>query len=115
MSMVAKASRSRLDVIALHVTCFLLMGWSCMFVWRDLLKVFSPWALKIIILGGLFYTVGLVPWGINKLEFHNAVWHVFVLAGSACMLSVLYLEVSQPNHWQAVSVGTCQANLFDMP
>lgn len=68
-------------------------------VWRDLLNVFSPWALKMVILGGLFYTVGLVPWGINKLEFHNAVWHMFVLAGSACMLSVLYLEVSQPHHW----------------
>jgi len=112
VSMTAKASRSRFDVVALHVPCFLLMGWSCMLVWQDFLLVFTPWATHMLVLGGVLYTVGLVPWAINKLEFHNAVWHVFVVAGSVCMLLVLYSEVSQPIHWQPVDVGTCQANLL---
>jgi len=110
VSMVAKASRSRFDVVALHVPCFLLMGWSCMLVWRDVVLVFTPWALRMLVVGGVLYTVGLVPWALNKLEFHNATWHMFVLAASACMLTVLYKEVSQPSNWQAVGTGTCHAN-----
>lgn len=112
VSMAAKASQSRFDVVALHIPCFLLMGWSCLIVWQDLLMVFTPWALKMLVLSGVLYTVGLVPWGINKLEFHNAVWHVFVLAGSVCMLVLLYEEVSQPSHWRPVNADTCQANLL---
>merc|ERR1719421_1356919 len=80
-SFTAKASRSRLDVVALHVPCFLLMGWSCVLIWKDLVEVFTYWACGMCLAGGLFYTLGLVPWAISKLEFHNAIWHVFVLAG----------------------------------
>jgi hemolysin III len=112
VSMIAKASRSRLDVVAFHVPCFLLTGWSCLLVWQDLIVVFTPWALKLLMLGGTLYTVGLVPWALNKLEFHNALWHIFVVAASSCFLAVLYVEVSQPQNWQAVAKGTCQANLF---
>jgi hemolysin III len=112
VSFVAKASRSRFDVVALHVPCFLLMGWSCMLVWHDLLVVFTPWAFKMLVVGGVLYTVGLVPWALNKIEFHNAAWHMFVLAASTCMLAILYVEVAQPSHWQDVSPGTCRANAF---
>lgn len=112
VSMVAKASRSRLDVVQFHVPIFLLMGWSCMAIWKDVVAVLTPWACRGCVVGGILYTVGLVPWAINKLEFHNAIWHVFVLAASACFLAVMYHEISQPSNWQAVQSGTCQANLF---
>jgi len=114
ISIAAKASRSRLDVLPLHVTCFLLMGWCCLLVMGDLREVFTPWAVRMLFLGGALYTGGLIPWSLNKLEFHNASWHVFVLAASGCFLAVLYIEVSQPSHWQTVSTGTCQANLLSM-
>jgi len=114
VSMVAKASKSRFDVVALHVPCFLLMGWSCVLVWYDLVAVFTPWALHMFVVGGVLYTVGLVPWALNKFEFHNAAWHMFVLAASACFVEVFYEEVSQPSHWQAIAAGTCRANLFDL-
>lgn len=111
LSTAAKATRSRFDTIALHVPCFLLMGWACIFIWRDLLQVYTRWALCTCVAGGLFYSLGLIPWAINKLEFHNAIWHVCVLAGSACFFVVVYQEVSQPSNWKAVEDGICQGDL----
>jgi len=109
ISFAAKASHSRLDKEALHVPCFLLMGWTALAVWADMKRGLTPWAVDMCVLGGVLYTVGLVPWACNPLEGHNALWHVFVLAASACFYTVMILEVAQPQHWQGATGGdgTC--------
>lgn len=96
LSFGAKATRSRLDVVALHVPCFLLMGWAAVAVWSDVTSAFSPWAKHTCLLGGSLYSVGLIPWAANKLEGHNALWHACVLAASACFFAVVRHEVAQP-------------------
>lgn len=111
VSWVAKATKSRIDTIALHVTCFLLMGWCCVLCYKDFMSKFSEWAIVMAVLGGVLYTVGLIPWAVNRLEFHNAIWHVFVLAASACFYAIVFFEVSQPAQWRAVPPGTCQGRL----
>mmetsp|Transcript_5234 Transcript_5234/g.15530 ORF Transcript_5234/g.15530 Transcript_5234/m.15530 type:complete len:262 (-) Transcript_5234:65-850(-) len=94
LSFAAKASRSRLDVIPVHVFCFLAMGWACVAAWEGVVAFASPWAVGRLVLGGCLYTGGLVPWACNRLEFHNAVWHVFVLAGTAVFFSIVWHELS---------------------
>jgi hemolysin III len=96
LSFGAKASRSRLDVVGLHVPCFLLMGWAAVSVWGEVTSAFSPWAKHTCLLGGAIYTAGLVPWAANRLEGHNALWHACVLAASACFFAVVRHEVAQP-------------------
>merc|ERR1712061_955682 len=61
VSITAKASRSRLDKEAFHVPCFLMMGWCALVVWRDVISFFAPWAQASAVLGGVLYTVGLIP------------------------------------------------------
>lgn len=112
VSITAKASRSRFDRPLFHVPCFLLMGWCVVLVWHDIVLVFSPWARSLMKLGGMLYTAGLVPWKSNRLEFHQSIWHIFVLLASGCFLTVLYHEVSQPVSWQPVSTETCRGDLF---
>ncbi|MGB0767174.1 MAG: hypothetical protein ACPGYV_05650 [Phycisphaeraceae bacterium] len=54
-----------------------------------------------MLLGGTLYTAGLLPWACNRLEYHNAIWHVFVLAASAVFYYVIYHEVALPSaFWQ---------------
>ena len=84
MSFSAKASGSALDLLALHVLCFLAMGWAVVGSWGAVSRGFSPLALRGVLLGGTLYTAGLVPWACRGLEYHNAVWHLFVLAASCC-------------------------------
>tara|TARA_B110001452_G_scaffold150630_1_gene125361 strand:+ start:1989 stop:2651 length:663 start_codon:yes stop_codon:yes gene_type:complete len=97
VSFVAKASRSALDVLPLHVACFLAMGWAVLAIWSDLRGAVSPWALRQCVVGGAIYTAGLVPWAMSRLEFHNAIWHVFVLAASGVFCVTIYVEVATPS------------------
>ena len=39
---------------------------------------------RALILGGLAYTLGVVFYAWRRLPYNHAVWHCFVLAGSAC-------------------------------
>ena len=97
VSFVAKASRSKtLDVVQLHVPCFLAMGWACTMTWTSVSATITPWAIRRLVVGGCLYTGGLVPWACNGLEFHNAIWHVCVLAASAVFYSVVYHELALP-------------------
>ena len=94
-SFTVKALGSRLDSVWLHVPLFVLMGWSVVSIWDEFWSFFSDWAKQRSVVAGLLYTGGLLPWGFNRLEGHNALWHVFVLAGSAAFYSVVLLELSQ--------------------
>jgi hemolysin III len=87
------------------------MGWCVLSAWSQVNETFSPWAKQMCILGGVLYTAGLIPWAVNGIEGHNAIWHVFVLAASACFFAVMITEAAQPANWHAGPdgvVGTCQ-------
>ena len=77
---------------------YIVMGWIIVFAWGPMSSALAPMALNITMAGGLFYTVGTIFFGWEripglkkiKLPFNHAIWHLFVLAGSTCMyLSVL--------------------------
>lgn len=93
-SVCAKSHRGRLDVLPLHVACFLLMGWSCLAVWSKVTSAFSPWGVHLIISGGVLYTAGLIPWALKPLEFHLPTWHAFVIVASACFFALVYGEIA---------------------
>ena len=59
-------------------------------------QTITPWAIRRLVIGGCLYTGGLVPWACNFVEFHNAIWHVCVLAASAVFYSVVYHELALP-------------------
>lgn len=67
---------------------YLLMGWISVIIfpklWEQLPHMFSYW----VAIGGLFYTVGAVIYGLKKPDpfpekfgFHE-IWHLFVLGGA---------------------------------
>lgn len=107
-----KASRSRFDVTQVHVPIFLFMGWCIVALWRIALPASTHWGMAVCFTGGVFYTVGLIPWATNVIEFHNAIWHVFVLAGSTCIFAFIYNEVAQPAHWRVADEHVCHGHLF---
>ncbi len=65
------------------VVLYVVMGWLIVVAARELwLKVPHP-ALVYVAAGGLAYTAGIVFYGWKRLPYHHAIWHLFVLAGSA--------------------------------
>ena len=41
-------------------------------------------SLTLLLLGGILYTAGVAFHLWQRLPYHNAIWHAFVLAASAC-------------------------------
>lgn len=61
---------------------YILMGWIIVFAWQPLVTGLAPSGLKLLIAGGLCYTVGTIFYMWRSFPYHHAVWHLFVLAGS---------------------------------
>ena len=61
------------------------MGWLALAVLDPLMARIGEDALKLLLAGGVAYTVGTVFFLLDhRLRFGHFVWHLFVLAGSAC-------------------------------
>ena len=74
------------------------MGWTCVLAFTQLLNSLSPAAFGWLLAGGIIYTVGGVIYAL-KLPIFNSkhkyfgsheIFHLFVMAGSACHFVVMY-------------------------
>jgi hemolysin III len=63
---------------------YLAQGWACVFALPPLIEALSATALALLVIGGVLYTVGVVFHLWQRLPYHNAIWHGFVLTASAC-------------------------------
>lgn len=69
----------------LSVVIYVVMGWAALGALVPLLQILGPAGFAWVGAGGLFYTVGIVFFVLDKrLPHAHGIWHLFVLAGSAC-------------------------------
>jgi len=78
--------------LALHLT----MGWMIVLVLGPLVRSLHPAGLALLILGGLTYTVGVAFYAWERLPYHHALWHLFVMGGSAFHLACVLGYVIPP-------------------
>ncbi len=77
----------------LSTIMYILMGWQIILVINPLIDVFSPEGLQLLFAGGVFYTVGALLYASKKIKYNHAIFHVFVLLGSACHYACIYKYV----------------------
>ncbi|MGI2127490.1 PAQR family membrane homeostasis protein TrhA [Shewanella oncorhynchi] len=77
----------------LSLVLYLAMGWLCVTVMGDLTKAMSEVGFNLLILGGLFYTLGVVFYVGKRIPFNHAIWHLFVLGGAMSHFLCIYLTV----------------------
>lgn len=75
------------------VLLYLIMGWLIAFDFGSLIAVQSTLGLVLMILGGAFYTVGILFYAIKKIPYNHLIWHIFVLAGSTFHFFFILLDV----------------------
>jgi hemolysin III len=63
---------------------YLLMGWLVIIAAEPLVNNFPYEGLIWLFVGGLSYTCGVIFFVMDKRKFYHAIWHLFVLGGSAC-------------------------------
>ncbi len=67
------------------------MGWLALAAAKPLWQAMPAWGLFWLVGGGLCYTAGVGFYAARRMRYAHFVWHLFVLAGSAChFIAVLY-------------------------
>lgn len=61
---------------------YVLMGWLIVLDFDNLLDYTAPFGLRMLFLGGAFYTFGILFYALEKIPFNHFIWHLFVLAGA---------------------------------
>jgi len=79
------------------VVLYLVMGWIAIVGFRPLVANLGMQGTALLAGGGLVYTAGVTFYAWRRLPYHHAIWHVFVLAGSALHVAAV-LRYVIPHH-----------------
>ena len=76
---------------------YLLMGWLVIIASRTLFALMPKLAIVFLILGGAFYTTGIIFYIWKSKKYTHAIWHGFVLLGTimhffAILFSCVFLK-----------------------
>jgi hemolysin III len=80
----------------LSTAVYLLMGWLALIAVKPLLVLVPLGGLLWLLAGGLLYTSGVVFYAWKRIPYNHVIWHVFVLAGSACHYFAVLRSVLPP-------------------
>lgn len=73
---------------------YLIMGWTVLFDIKSLIANLDPMGLKLLVIGGVTYTIGAIVYLIgNKVKYMHSIWHFFVLGGSIFQFFSILLYV----------------------
>ncbi len=71
---------------------YVAMGWIGVIAFKPLIDSLPPAAIVWLVLGGVSYTAGTLFYH-RRIPYSHALWHVFVLFGSACHFIAIGLHV----------------------
>ncbi len=70
---------------AASVVLYVLMGWIVVVAFTPLKLAMPPAGIAWLLAGGIAYTAGIAFFAMSKrVAYTHGVWHLFVIAGSAC-------------------------------
>lgn len=78
----------------ISVVFYVAMGWLCVIAMQEMLTQIPLGALIWLGAGGVCYTGGIIFYGWKRLPYNHAIWHLFVLGGSACHYFAILLYLS---------------------
>ncbi|MCD5322496.1 MULTISPECIES: PAQR family membrane homeostasis protein TrhA [Pontibacillus] len=79
--------------VVLSTVFYVLMGWIIVLAWNPLATKLAFGGLVLLVVGGVLYSVGTIFYVWRSFTFHHAVWHLFVLAGSAMHFFTIFYYV----------------------
>ena len=72
----------RFDRVA--VVVYLALGWVAVFAGKQLVAILPAPTMILLVVGGLFYSVGVLFYKWHSLRYNNAIWHSFVAIAAGC-------------------------------
>lgn len=76
---------------AIPMLIYLAMGWSVLVAWTPLRAALPFAGIAGLVAGGICYTVGALIFALEgRMRWAHEIWHLCVLAGSACHFYVIW-------------------------
>jgi hemolysin III len=72
---------------------YIAMGWLILIAIGPMVRSLPPSVLVWLLAGGMAYTLGTIFYHNRRFTYSHAVWHLFVLAGSACHAVAVGLHI----------------------
>lgn len=89
---VVMKSVAGVDVSKFSTALYVSMGWLAVVAAKPLYDALPAWGLFWLLAGGAMYSLGVIFFAYDhRVRYHHFVWHLFVLAGTAChVVAVIY-------------------------
>lgn len=75
------------------ISLYALMGWLFVIALVPIIRSFSLMGILWILIGGLFYTIGIFFYSKAKFPYYHLVWHLLVIAGSISHFFAIFFHV----------------------
>ncbi|WP_400079000.1 hemolysin III family protein [Winogradskyella sp. R77965] len=72
---------------------YLVMGWLIIFDFSNVSEALGSNGILWLYAGGLFYTIGIVFYAIQRIPYNHVIWHLFVLGGAICHFFMIFNHV----------------------
>jgi hemolysin III len=73
------------------IVLYVIMGWLAIVAVKPILMLVPVPGILLILAGGIAYTGGLAFFAAHRIRYNHFIWHLFVIAGTAChFLAVLW-------------------------
>ena len=66
----------------LSLVCYVAMGWAIIFAIKPMIASVTKPSLVFLLIGGIFYTAGIVFYAVKKIRYFHSVWHLFTVGGT---------------------------------
>lgn len=77
----------------LSLVLYLAMGWLVVYDFDNILESTSAQGIQLLVLGGAFYTVGIIFYAIKRIPYNHFIWHLFVLSGAVSHWLMIYNHI----------------------
>jgi len=74
------------------IALYLAMGWLIVTAIKPLAASVAAVDFWLLIVGGLIYSAGVAFYLIERIPFHKAIWHGFVLAAAVLHFAAIAIE-----------------------
>lgn len=63
---------------------YIALGWLVVIDLDNLLTLVPAPGVALLLAGGLAYTFGIIFYAVDRIPYHHAIWHLWVIAGAVC-------------------------------
>jgi len=74
----------------ISLSLYVITGWTIALVSVPYFRAVGARGFSLLVLGGVFYTVGIIFYKLKRIPYMHLVWHLFVIAGSLMHFFMVY-------------------------